>query len=318
MRKHEVIIIGGGLAGIMAARTLLHNGIEDVVILDKSRSVGGRLATRRVDGGKVDHGAQFFTVRTPQLQKSVEDWLKKGWVKKWFGDPYPRYTSVDGMNTLAKKLADGIPAILNERAVNVTNEDSVVVQCESGTTYHAKKVLITAPAPQAKDLLSGDEFSSDIKEELSKVTFAPCLVGIFTVEETVPNLDEGGHLDTKVPAGVERIVDHQAKGISDKVTVSVYMNREWSMEHYDLDDQSILAKIKGKVAGMSVIQEQLKRWRYAEAQTVLHKPYLQVDNKIFIAGDAFLTEDDPAGRTRFESAFLSGIAVGEALVKAER
>jgi thioredoxin reductase len=34
MSKHEVIIVGAGLAGLGAARTLLSAGISDVVILE--------------------------------------------------------------------------------------------------------------------------------------------------------------------------------------------------------------------------------------------------------------------------------------------
>ncbi|WP_406688061.1 NAD(P)-binding protein, partial [Rossellomorea vietnamensis] len=46
METYEVIIIGGGLSGIMAARTLMENGVKDILIVEKSKSVGGRLATR--------------------------------------------------------------------------------------------------------------------------------------------------------------------------------------------------------------------------------------------------------------------------------
>ena len=71
------------------------------------------MATRRIGEGKADHGAQFFTVRSEELEEEVEKWLKAGWVKRWFGDPYPRYTSIDGMNTLSKKLAGKLPVRLN-------------------------------------------------------------------------------------------------------------------------------------------------------------------------------------------------------------
>ena len=58
----HVVVVGTGIAGLMAAQSLTKNG-HDVVVVDKGRSPGGRLATRRIDDATLDHGAQFFTVR---------------------------------------------------------------------------------------------------------------------------------------------------------------------------------------------------------------------------------------------------------------
>ena len=55
----------------------------DVRIVDKGRSVGGRLATRRIGEARLDHGAQFFTVRTPAFQAQVDDWVARGVVHVW-------------------------------------------------------------------------------------------------------------------------------------------------------------------------------------------------------------------------------------------
>jgi hypothetical protein len=68
----EVIIVGAGISGLMAAQVLQNNGVH-VCVMDKSTSVGGRLATRRIGTGVADHGAQFFTVREPQFQAMVDD-----------------------------------------------------------------------------------------------------------------------------------------------------------------------------------------------------------------------------------------------------
>ncbi len=318
MSIKEVLIIGGGLSGIMTARTLIENGIKDITIVEKSSSVGGRLATRRMEDGKADHGAQFFTVRSSELQRDVEAWLEAGWVKKWFGTPYPRYTSVNGMNALAKKLADTLPLQLNTKvsSINDRRDGPLEVELESGEKILCKHCIITAPVPQALTLLSEMEVP-----QLSYITFAPCFVGMFTFdgESRVPS---PGHLDERLPSGVERVVDHRKKGISSTVTISVYMTGDWSKKRFNLGDQEISAEIQ-KVAALyldkesTIIEAQLKRWRYAEAEKVMHTPYMEVgyDHRIVVCGDAFLRETDESGRTRFESAYLSGISAGERIVE---
>ena len=52
-----VVIIGAGMAGLACARHLADAGLA-VVLLDKGRGVGGRVATRRVGDMQFDHGAQ--------------------------------------------------------------------------------------------------------------------------------------------------------------------------------------------------------------------------------------------------------------------
>ena len=112
----DVIIVGAGLAGLMAGRVLTDAG-KRVLLIDKGRSVGGRMATRRIDGGLADHGAQFFTVRDPEFGGFVERWMTEGWVFEWSrgwstgslaaaaNDGHPRYAAHGGMNALALVVA---------------------------------------------------------------------------------------------------------------------------------------------------------------------------------------------------------------------
>lgn len=314
MSKKEVTIIGGGLSGIMAAKTLMDKGITDIIIIEKSRSVGGRLATRRIQDGKADHGAQFFTVRSTELQTDVEKWMQAGWIKRWFGNPYPRYTSVNGMNALAKKLAETLPIKLNTKVSSIRDgrDGPLEVELDNGEKILGKQIIVTAPVPQALTLLPEIEGT-----ELKHITFAPCFVGMFTFdqESIVP---APGHKDEQLPPGVERVVDHHKKGISSTVTVSVYMTGDWSKKRFDLEDDTILAEIQ-KVAelylgeGNQIVDAQLKRWKYAEAEEVVRSPYVELgrNQRVMVCGDVFLREKDEAGRTRFESAYLSGISAGE-------
>ena len=81
-------IIGAGLSGIIAARELVRQG-HAVELIEKSRSVGGRLATRRIGDGRADHGAVYFTVRGEELEREVQSWMNANWVRVWYADPYP-------------------------------------------------------------------------------------------------------------------------------------------------------------------------------------------------------------------------------------
>ena len=73
----QVLIVGAGISGLMAARELKKNGYQ-VLVLDKGRGLGGRMATRRMGGARLDHGAQFMTARQPAFAAIIEEALAAG------------------------------------------------------------------------------------------------------------------------------------------------------------------------------------------------------------------------------------------------
>ncbi len=57
--KHQVIIIGGGLAGLRAAQELERHQVP-YLLVEKSRQLGGRVASEEVDGFTLDVGFQVY------------------------------------------------------------------------------------------------------------------------------------------------------------------------------------------------------------------------------------------------------------------
>ena len=154
----RVVIVGAGLSGLVAGRSLSED--HEVVIVDKGRSVGGRLATRRIGDARLDHGAQFFTVRGDAFRAQVDDWIERGLVHEWcrgfFGreDGYPRYAGSDGMNALAKDLATGLDCRTEHLAFTVRRrEEGWTVVIDDGSELEADALLMTAPLAQAWSLL---------------------------------------------------------------------------------------------------------------------------------------------------------------------
>ncbi len=109
----RIIVVGAGFAGLTAARSL-HSRGHETLVLDKGRSPGGRMATRRIGEATLDHGAQFFTVRGDAFAAQVAAWEADGVARVWChgftpeGDGYPRYVGTRGMNAIAKHVALGL------------------------------------------------------------------------------------------------------------------------------------------------------------------------------------------------------------------
>lgn len=313
----KIGIIGAGLSGIIAARELVRQG-HDVELVEKSRSVGGRLATRRIGDGRADHGAVYFTVRGEELEREVRSWMNANWVRVWYADPYPRYVAIDGMNALAKRLAEDLTVQLNERVENVQlEEDGTVTVKTDVTTRSYDQVVMTAPLPQSFELLGS--LVDQIKPALLRLVYSPTFVGLFECAGDV-QIGADGILDQELVPGLLKIVDNRQKGISDTSLISVYMEEAWSEEWYERPEAETLAEIerlfREEVGDINLVSKQLKRWRYAQAKDVWHEPFYQVSrHPIYLAGDIFLESDDPSGRTRFESAYLSGLRVAETIEK---
>jgi Protoporphyrinogen oxidase len=64
-KSYDNIIIGSGITGLTIAK-LLNNGNEDYLIIDKKKSVGGKLSTENHLGYELDCGFQNFTRRLSQ------------------------------------------------------------------------------------------------------------------------------------------------------------------------------------------------------------------------------------------------------------
>jgi renalase len=82
-QTNRVAVIGAGLSGVVCAQALADKGFE-VVVVDKGRQPGGRLASREREPG-FDYGAQYFTVSDSQFRDVVAGWLEKGLVLPWNG-----------------------------------------------------------------------------------------------------------------------------------------------------------------------------------------------------------------------------------------
>ncbi|MDE2748079.1 MAG: FAD-dependent oxidoreductase [Chloroflexota bacterium] len=323
----DVIIVGAGLSGLMAAQTLRERG-HSVQVFDKGRSVGGRLATRRVgENGLVDHGAQFFTVRGAALQRYVDRWRAldlvyvwgTGWsdgsLKRTAGDGHPRYAVRGGMNKLAKHLAVDVNVTVDRlvTAVNPTDGGWTLVD-SAGETAGGRGLLMTPPMPETLELLSdsGVHLQPEDFAELRRIRFGPCLCGIHEIDGDV-DLPEPGAMQN-FQSDVYWVADNRAKGISGARIITSHANAKFSRQNWDASEADIIRALESAVSpflkpGARIARTQLKKWRYSVPLTTHAQEYLLAKElpPLVFAGDAF------GGRGRVEGAFMSGLAAGEAM-----
>ncbi len=315
----RVAVVGAGLAGLMAAHALVGQGHE-VVLFDKGRSPGGRLATRRIGEARLDHGAQFFTVRTDEFADHVRRWQADGVVFEWcrgFAPPpdgHPRYAVHGGMNALAKHLARGLDVRCDSLVFSLHrgSSDSWDVKLDDGSVHGADGLVVTCPLPQAYSLLVSADVA--MPDTLWRTDYDRTLALLAVLDRPSAVPAPGG---VQTDARFTFVGDQHQKGISPVPAISVLAEPGWSDEHWD-DDPAIahdllLELARPYLGDAVVIESQLKRWRFATPRRVWPERHWSPDGDptLAVAGDAF------AG-PRVEGAALSGLAAAAALAEAAR
>lgn len=312
----RVVVIGAGIAGLTAARSLAAGGHE-VVVLDKGRSPGGRMATRRIGGATVDHGAQFFTVRGDAFAAQVAVWQADGTSRVWChgftagGDGFPRYIGTRGMNAIAKRIAVGLDVRCGAMAFAVrrasADRDRWDVVVDDGTVHRADAVISTCPLAQTFSLLV--EADVDLPRQLVTDDYERTLAFLAVLDGPSAVPSPGG---VQGPDGIFAFVaDNAAKGISTVPALTFHARPAWSEEHWDRDPAEIHEMLVDAArpwqGSARIVDSQVKRWRFATPRTLWPDPcWIAPERSLVVAGDAF------AG-PKVEGAFNSGLAAAAAL-----
>ena len=347
MDSSEVLIIGAGLSGLSAARRLIGAdfGLEPsrLTIVDKGRGVGGRLATRRIAGATLDHGAQFFTVRSKELQADVESWMASGVVEEWCRgfaeiDGYPRYRAAGGMKELARSLANE----LGEAGVTITTDKRIdaispireaertstpgrwSVSYEDGSApTTADSLIVTPPIPQTLELLAagGTTLAGDQAEMLADFTYHR-VIALLAVLDRPAGLDEPGALQQPNDPLFSFVADNQAKGISAEPAVTFHTAHARSSELWSESDEKIAELLLPEASRLlepaTIVEFNVKRWLYSGPVSPHPDLCLEADVRfddadggqaghLVLAGDGF-------GGSKVEGAYLSGRAAAAAIM----
>ena len=315
---YDFIVIGCGISGLLTAKKLKENGAS-VLILDKGRNFGGRMATRFFDGAKFDHGAQFFTVRSPVFQEYVNQWISQGIVKIWYGDeekkqPHPRYIAVNGMNSLPKYLGKNLEVKLSTEISHLYNKDKIwSVICTKGNKYNCNHVILTAPGPQTSDILknSNIEIPKEIKNYLDNISYEKSLSIMLRLTKP-SNIPKPGGLKMDHDI-LSWICDNQIKGISSAPALTIHTTSNYAEKTWDYPEKEKIndvIDILKDFLKISVKSARTQRWKFALPSNSPQIGSISNFNlQMTFAGDTF-------GGTRIEGAALSGLDAADRIINA--
>ena len=317
---YDVLIVGAGMSGLMAAHELVKHGLI-VRVVDKGRGVGGRMATRRIGEATCDHGAQFMTTKDPVFLKFLEDWKSHDVVREWYrnlpnrADGYPGYRGTNGMTDIPKYLAQDIDVSLNVKVTAISKQTwDWILEFEDGMSVSAESLILTPPIPQSVALLNAGnvELKSNLNAQLTSIKYEPCIAVMATLKGS-SNIPEPGGLFLQDNGPISWIADNKMKGISKAPSVTIHASTAYSIKYWDHDrhiNGQELLNSAGKLLGSDVIEYQVHKWRYSKPGFIYkdRTVVLSQSPSLLLAGDAF-------GGPRIEGAALSGILAAQKLLE---
>lgn len=208
--KHDLVVIGAGVAGLALARELaLH--ARPPLVLERARGVGGRCATRRIDGQPVDHGVAFLHGHAPrflgELTATQDATLFADWPRVVEGEGMPcqpgafepretRLAMAEGVSRFPKHLARGVDVRLDTNVVALEPHRLASgavgwrVVPEAGDPVDAVAVALALPVPSIFKLIAplapSFEAIAGVLPLLELPHTLPCLTLIARYPELAP------------------------------------------------------------------------------------------------------------------------------------
>ncbi|MCU1536139.1 MAG: hypothetical protein JWP82_490 [Humibacillus sp.] len=308
-----VVVVGGGISGIACARAVSAAGLP-VVVLDRGRRLGGRMAVRTVEGRAVDTGASYFTVGDERFEQVVRDWETRGLARPWtdtfsvlddgsWAEPKTgsvRWAAPAGLRGLVEDLADGLD--VEQVAVDGVTAEGGRLHVDGRPS---SVVVLAMPDPQARRLLDP---ASASRAELDD-DFAPTLALLAGWDERCWDLDGAFVNGDRALTWVAD--DGRRRGDGAPVLVA-HSTADLARDHLD-DPQAAGPAMLDALTRLLQLPAaprwtHVHRWSFAHPASTRSRTHHLGDDGIGLCGDAW------SERPRVEAAYLSGLELGEAVV----
>jgi hypothetical protein len=298
-----VIVIGAGITGLTAARRLADAG-HAVLVLDKGRGIGGRVATRRAAGLHFDHGAQCVSARGAGFAALLGELVASGHAGPW----QDRHVGTPGMSALAKGIGAGL-SVRQEALVTGLSRDGGGWRVHLGDeSLPASHVICTVPTPQVAGMIGADH---SLVARLADVVYAPNLTLMAAIDGPAPFITE-----RDPDADLAWIAQDSTKPDRPQGPVAWVAQASigFSEAHLETDKDDLAGLMlpllldRLRATPAQVRYAAAHRWRYAQVTHALGEPFLcNDDSTLYLGGDWCLGP-------KVEDAWTSGKAIADDLL----
>ena len=341
-----VAIVGAGIAGLVCGRSLQAAG-HTVFWLEKSRGVGGRLATRRIEGsGFVDQGLRYWAPDCAELQTLTTELIQQGIIHPWMAQGFvwdreelrPQagaiYCSERGSNAIAKYLARSCDIRRQHRVTQLVKTASgwqlVAATSAGDITVSADAVVLAIPAPQVLPLLQ----PLDAQTDGVAVDYRPCL-SLMATYDTLPELPplehlRGWYIASKHPVLSWLSLDSSKPKQHPGINALLFQSQaDFAAQYFSqldaissdgataaLQQATVSQMVKAAatiVPGLAAPTDyRLHRWRYSTVRHPYPKTMLMTKWPSLIGGGDWCS---PNSVTNLEAAYRSGLAAAKRLTQ---
>ena len=324
----KIAVIGAGLSGLTVAGIL--NEFADVKVFEKSRGVSGRMSTRWSDSYYFDHGAQFFTIKTQNFKNFVLPLIDNGVISPWdarfveiedrnilnnwrWGEDYPHYVGVPGMNSICKFLSQNLEVKLEttlQNVVKIKNGKWKLEILDGDVFEEFDWVIFSMPVEQISNIIPL-ALNSFLK--IPNVKMQGCFSLMLGFNQSL-NLD----FDAALIRGDDiswLSVNSSKPGRNDKYSLLIHSTNDWADAHIN-DELELVKEYLVKQTSLvidqdvSVAEHQVVHgWRYANSEKRIGESHLiNLEENIGFCGDWFI-------HGRIESAYTSGFDLAQNILR---
>ena len=321
----RVGIVGAGICGLSAAR-YLHKSGHEAVVFERSSSVGGRVSTFSKDGFTWDTGATSIAPRGKSIEKVIRDELTQTGLVHIDKPIYThtglrvspgrpsgtaRYVYEDGIETLAKRLAEGLEVRL-EQMVEAIDKRGAVYDI-LGEDFDA--IILTPPAPQSTLLL----WHLGESRPMANVKYRACLSVLLGYSNPLPptNYHALIDLDQMHPLTWLSLESVKSPGRAPEngCALVAQLSASYSLSQYERPDDSLVETVTGFIERLygpafeSPDSWAVVRWKYSQPESF--GSFENVNGK----GSRLLVASDALLGGHIEDAFEVGTRTAKLLVE---